>query len=333
MAVTAQQVLRDLEKKSVKSVVLVVGDEPFQAADIEARFRSALIRTSTEENFNLELWDGEHLDVARLLTSLDTLPGLFCEAISKRLIILKQFDKVPAASMERLQSYFENPAPDTCLLIFSSRADRRRSVYRLIDQVGDWIEINEPYEREWPKWHPYFERKCGKKIESSAWEMLVAANRSLSLVWAEIEKLSLFIAAAPTIRKNDVLAFSGGVAGGDVFSFVDDVVNRRRREALEKLHFLLISGESEIKLLSLIVRQFRLMDQVKRLAQTGIVDPQTIASQIGIHRFGVGPLLQNARRYSDRELAQGFSLLVEADYRMKLGKGGLFENFLVGFLT
>ncbi|MBI1860707.1 MAG: DNA polymerase III subunit delta [Deltaproteobacteria bacterium] len=332
-ATTAQQVFRDLEKNEARPICLVVGEEPFQAAEIEERFRKAVIRTEDEAQFNLELWDGEHLDASKLLNSLNTLPGLFAEAASKRLVVLKQFERVSAAALEQLESYCEAPSPDAFLLIFAAKVDRRRAVFKAIEAQGSWIEICEPYEREWPKWQPYFERKCGKRIELDAWEMLVAANRSLSLVWADILRLSVYVGEVSAIKKADVVAFSGSVSGVDVFSFVDDVVNRRARVAIEKFHHLLLSGESEIKLLALLVRQFRHLDQVKRLTKSGVVDPQAIASFIGVHRFGVSALIQSAKRYSEGELKKQTARLSAADYRMKLGGGGLFENFLVGFFS
>ena len=330
---TAQQVFRDLERNEVRPICLVVGEEPFQAAEIEERFRRAFIRTEDEAQFNLELWDGEHLDASKLINSLNTLPGLFAEATSRRLVILKQFERVSAAALDQLESYCENPSPDACLLIFASKVDRRRTVFKAIEAQGRWIEVNEPYEREWPKWQPYFERKCGKRIDLDAWEMLVAANRSLSLVWADILRLSVYVGEALTIKKADVLAFSGSVSGVDIFSFVDDVVNRRAKAALEKLNYLLLAGESEIKLLALLVRQFRHLDQVKRLTKSGVVDPQAIASFVGVHRFGVNGLIQNSKHFSEVELKKQMARLSEADYRMKLGGGGLFENFLVGFFS
>ena len=110
-------------------------------------------------------------------------------------------------------------------------------------------------------------------------------------------------------------------------------MNRQGREALEKLHTLLLTGESEIKSLALLVRQFRHLDQVKRLVRAGVVDPQAIASFIGVHRFGVNSLMQAAKQFSDTAIRENLRRLTEADYRMKLGGGGLFENFLTGFLV
>ncbi len=329
--ITAQQVYRNLERGDANPICLVVGEEPFQATDIESRFRRVFIRTDSERQFNLEIWDGDHLDASRLLNSLETMPGLFAEANSKRLIILKQFERAPAAALEVLETYCKNPSPDSQLLIFAAKADRRRGLYKCLESKADWIEINEPYEREWPKWQSFFERKCGRRIDLDAWEMLVTSSRSLSLVWAEVEKLVVYIGDGAVIGKIDVLAFAGGAMGVDIFAFVDDVVHGRQRSAMEKLHHLLLSGESEIKLLSLLVRQFRHLDQVKRLIRAGVVDLQIIASQVGIHRYGVQSLIQNAKRFSDAEIQRCFFLLSEADYRMKLGGGGLFENFLTGY--
>lgn len=327
----AQHVYRDLDRGELRPLCLVVGEEPFQAMDIELKFKRTIIRSETESQFNLERWDGEHLDANRLMNSLETLPGLFGEGGSKRLVILKQFEKASASAIDTLGSYFENPSNDTVLLIFTAKADRRRSYFRSIEEHGYWIEVNEPYERDWPKWLPFFERKCGKKIEGDAWELLVAATRSLSLIWAQVQTLSLFVGEAPTIHKRDVLTFTGTVSGTDIFSFVDDVINRRRKAAIEKLHHLTLSSESEIKLLALIVRQFRLMDQARQLSQAGIIDPVAVSSHLGVHRFGVGPLIQNAKKFSQTQFRECFERLSETDYRMKLGGGGLFENFLVWF--
>jgi DNA polymerase-3 subunit delta len=334
MSVTAQKVFKDLESGSHKPLYLIVGTEPFQANEILSQFKRKFLKEETSQALNFETWDGEGLNAGELLNSLDMLPGLFAAEEEIRLIVCQRFEKVSAANLELLQNYLVRPSTSTVFLMFADKVDKRKSWYKTVEQSGDIIEIREPYDREWPKWSGFFERKYGKKIEPAAWEMLVSASgRCLSLLATEIDKMAVYLNDKPTLQLLDVRAMGAYSAGEDVFSLVEDVAMKRKSAALRKYDVLMRNGESDIKLLSIIVRQFKMIEQAMRLAQKGVTDSKMVASQIGAHPFFVPKILEQMKKHNEESLGKILDLLATCDYQIKTGDGSLFERFLVPYFS
>ena len=165
MQITAQQLFKDLEAGIRKPFYVIVGEEPFQMSEILSRLKKVFLAKEEDGTFNFEAFDGEHLDVSALIGSLDTLPGLFDGPGAMRLILCRHFEKINATGIEALDRYFKSPSDTTCFVIQAGKMDKRKAWVKAVDAKGDVVEVSEPYDREWPKWQGYFERKIEKKID------------------------------------------------------------------------------------------------------------------------------------------------------------------------
>lgn len=334
MEVSASQIFKELDQGKWKPFCLILGEEPFQAGEVIDRVKQFFVKQATQDAFNFDSFDGEHLDAGGLLAALDTLPGLFDEPGAVRLVYCPKIDKAPASAFEILDAYFQNPSPSTCLLMTATKVDRRKAWVKHVEKQGYSVEVAEPYEREWPKWQQYFEKKVKKRFENEAWEILVeSAGRVLSVAWSEAQKAALYVGDRTTITRQDLTELAASSGDTDVFAFAEDVLCRRKLGTMTRFHHLLRNGENEIKLLSILVRQFRMVDQCSQLMAKGITDSKTISSQIGTHPFFVPKIMGQAKHQSPRSLRNAIDLLAECDYRLKTGEGGLFENFLVPYLS
>lgn len=329
---TAAQVFKELEKKEWKPFYLVFGEEPFQMGEFVFHLKKFFLKAETDNTFNYEVWDGEHLNAEELLSSLQTLPGLFSDADAIRLVHCRDFHKASAGALEILDGYFKDPNPSTCFLISAQKIDKRKSWYKKVEAKGALIEVNEPSEREWAKWQGYFEKKTGKKIDLGAWELLVeSSGRLLSILWAEVEKAATFVGNRERITLEDAHQLLNTASGADIFGFAEDVVLRRRLAAMKKFELLLRGGENEIKMLSILVRQFRMVNQCQALMESGINDPKVIGPKIGSHPFFVSKIQNQAKAHTPVSLKGALHLLSECDFKMKTSSAGLFESFLTPY--
>ena len=334
MEVSASQIFKDLDQGKWKPFYLILGEEPFQATEITDRLKQFFVKQATQDAFNYDAFDGEHLDAGRLLSVLDTLPGLFDEPNASRLVVCTKVDKAPNSAFEILEGYFQNPSPTTCFLMTATKVDRRKSWVKQVEKLGYTVEVSEPYEREWPRWQQYFEKKVGKKIETEAWEILVeSCGRVLSVAWSEVQKASLYVGSRSIVTREDLqnLAASGG--DNDVFAFAEEVLCRRSFKAMKRYYQLCKNGENEIKLLSILVRQFRMVEQCSQLMAKGITDSKTLSAQIGTHPFFVPKIMGQAKHQTPVTLRRAIDLLADCDYRLKTGAGSLFEHFMVPYFS
>ncbi|MBY0370635.1 DNA polymerase III subunit delta [bacterium] len=331
-AVGLAQALRDLENR-VAPLYVVSGNEPFQAGEFLEKLRAKLLQAGTE-GFNQDVFDAEQVSPVDLLASLDTLPGLFDAPDSIRLVICRRFEKAPAALLERLEGYFQNPAPQTCFLMIAEKIDRRKSWIKDAEKNGVVLEVAEPFDRDWPRWRTFFEKRVGKSIEPQAWDALVeVGNRSLALVSSECQKAALFVGDAREIRVEQVREVCGVSLSEDIFQLSEDIVARRSLAAMLKLHRLTLGGESEIKILSILLRHFRQISQCLGFLESGVNDPKVIGPQIGVPPFFVPKIMELARGYTTASLTRVFKRLADCDYLLKTGEGTLWGDFCLPHFT
>jgi DNA polymerase-3 subunit delta len=84
----------------------------------------------------------------------------------------------------------------------------------------------------------------------------------------------------------------------------------------------------------MFTRQFRLLIQVKELADEG-KRPQTISQELKLHNFVVGKLYQQCQGFSLTQLEQIYRHLLDIDVEVKTGRNDMTTalNLLVAALT
>ena len=104
-----------------------------------------------------------------------------------------------------------------------------------------------------------------------------------------------------------------------VFDLVDALGRRDGQTAARTLHRLLDAGEHPMGLLAMIVRQFRLLIQVKELKAEG-ANPQTISKTLGIHPFPARKLHNQATYFTGEQLEVVYRHLLDSDVAIKSGE-------------
>jgi DNA polymerase-3 subunit delta len=331
MQISWQQAMREIEGGIWNPLYLVSGEEPFQRRELLERLKAHFVRDPERDFTRYESFDAENATDSDLLAALEQLPGLFDDAEGTRLVCCSHFERL-SSSMQRLEAYLRSPLSSTCFVMLASKIDRRKAWVKIVEERGAVIEVNEPYDRDWPKWQSYFARKLKKTIELTAWNRLIdSVGRSLSLVWAELEKLATYVGARDVIQLSDVENLVLGSAAADVFAFVEQVVQRRALESFSLYERLQKEGESDVKLLSLLVRQFRMIENCARLIAAGKSDPKQLAPEIGSHPFFVPKIIAQTKLHNSDSFARVYPLLAGCDYELKTGTGGLFRHFLLPY--
>lgn len=332
MKLSATEAFKQLKNREWAPAYLVLGEEPFQVSEIISRFKRTILGDAEDADFNLDVFSGDKAESGDLKEAVDTMPGLFATEESNRLVICQRFEKMAKKKIDWLVDYVEDPAPTTCLLLVASTVDKRVSWFKKFSKKAAIIEVSEPHEREWSKWQKYFEKKCGKKIHPYAWEYLLeVSERKLSLLWKELEKVSLYAGERENLSYEDFGAFSSVGKQISIFDFVDMVMARNKFKVIHHYREMVRNGESPLKLFSLIVRQFRLMEQLSVLSASQ-TDSKEIASRMGVHPFVVKKLTSQLRNHRS-SLRETIHLLAEADYQVKTGGGDVYHSFLIPYLS
>lgn len=162
-------------------------------------------------------------------------------------------------------------------------------------------------------------KEAGGQIESQAVHLLaINVGSELDILDNEIEKLVLYKGREP-IAPQDVSLLCPYVAEASIWDMVDAIGSRHGRTAAQLLHKKLSEGVSPFYLFSMVVRQFRLLIQVKELAEAGH-SPAEIAKTLKIHSFPAGKLYDQSKNFSLVQLERIYRHLLEMDVGAKTGQ-------------
>lgn len=175
----------------------------------------------------------------------------------------------------------------------------------------------------------------GGQITPRAVHVLVSnIGNDLALLANEIDKLLLYRGQEEAITDEDVRQLCPYVAEASIFDLVDALGARNGRVAATLLQTKLNEGADPFYLFAMIVRQFRLLIQVKELAGDGLL-PAAIARELNMHQFVAGKVLQQSQHFTLPQLEQVYAHLLETDVDVKTGRADMTTslNLLVAALA
>lgn len=229
--------------------------------------------------------------------------------------------------------------PDFTRLIFlesqSLRSNHRLLTFAEKQENGYVRAFKRPEGRALEQWVQQRVQDGGGEIEPRAVHLLVSnIGNDLSILANEIEKLVLYCMDRGPITADDVSLLCPYVAEASIFDLVDALGARDGRAAATLLQTKLNEGTDPFYLFAMIVRQFRLLIQVKELSEDGL-RPPAIATKLKMHSFVAGKVHQQSQHYSLPQLEQVYDHLLQTDVGVKTGQADMVTalNLLVAGLA
>ncbi|OLP65519.1 hypothetical protein BACPU_16070 [Bacillus pumilus] len=334
------EIWNDLKRGDIHPVYCLYGKETYLLQETATKLRQAVVDEETKD-FNFSVFDMEEVPLEQAVTDAETFPFMG----ERRLVVIKNpFFLTAEKKKEKiehqlsvLESYLEQPAPYTILVLLApyEKLDERKKITKLLKKKAAMVEAKELNPKETTDFTITLAKTEGKTITAEAAEQLVMlCGGSLSSIFQEIRKLSTYIGERVAIEVSDVNQLVARSLEQNIFELINQIVNRRRSEAMQMFYDLLKQNEEPIKILALISNQFRLILQTKYFAQQGYGQKQ-IASNLKVHPFRVKLAMDQARLFSEDELKRIVKDLSTIDYEMKTGKKDkqlLLELFLLRLL-
>jgi len=252
----------------------------------------------------------------------------------EKIVILDHFVDITTAKkrfltddeLKSFEEYLDNPSPTTKLLIFAEgKLDSKRRLVKLLKRDAKVFDAVEAKEQELRQYFQKWSQKQGLQFANHSFENLLVKS---GFQFSEIQKNLLFLQSykedSETLQDN-------------IFDLTQFILTKKMDQARDLVRDLTLQGQDEIKLIAVMLGQFRTFTQVKILSESGQTESQ-IASSLGSF-FGRNPnpyqikfALRDSRGLSLSFLKQAISYLIETDYQIKTGlyeKGFLFEKALL----
>ena len=226
MASAGEKALHAALKSSTFDPVYFLHGEDDYLKDARTReLIDAAVDPATRD-FNLELRRGAELDAETLDALLGTPPML----AERRVVVVRDVDKLKKDARALLLRYLERPATDTVLVLVApagAKADKpladRTTAVEFAPLTGDRL----------PRWVAYHaEHALGRSITPDAVALLVeAVGADLSQLAVELEKLASY--ATEAIDVDAVAEIVGVRRGESVGALLDAVAAKDAAAALE----------------------------------------------------------------------------------------------------
>lgn len=303
---------RHLEKKEICPVYYLYGNETYLIEEAMRKIESLIISPGFKD-FNYETYFGGNDRAQDIINTAHTIPVM----AKKRLIVVKEADRLLEKNLEAFTSYISKPSPSSCIVFIGEKVDSRKRFFLQFEKRGVIAQLNHPMERDLPYWVKHLAQRCGKEITKDAIAFLVeVVGGNLQEMYSEIEKVSVSIRDKSTIEIEDLETLVTELKLENIFDLIDSLGNKDRERVLVLLQKILASGEDHLKILAMITYKFRLIIRAKEMLQKGL-SPTEVGRKVGVRPFFLKGFIKQVNRFTFDELKRAFHLFLETDLALK----------------
>jgi len=323
------------------SIYLFYGQEEYLMEEYIKGIEKKLL-SEQDRDFNYDEFDLKETSIQEVLTIAETFPFM-CE---KRLVLAtnaffltsSRFSSAVEHDVDDLIRYIHNPSEYTVLILMipGEKPDERKKVVKELKKQGKCIEFKPLQEGELYSWIQREGKKNKVQFENEAISLLVnLIGNDLRSLHQEIGKMALYAGEGGIITSGIVHMLTSRNIEQNIFQLVEYTARKEIEKALREYYDLLLNKEEPIKILILLARQFRILLQIKIMADRGYA-PQQIAQTLGLKPFVFKKAFDQARFFTQKELIGILSDLAKEDYRIKSGqvdKNLAIEMFIMSLNT
>jgi len=300
--------------KTIPAVILLVGIDRYLKEKAINELRSSLLDTSCAD-LDYKVLHGEDASADEILASVSTVPFFS----SKRLVVVKNFEKLSGEDTERLISYIKNPTPTTCLALDTNDA----AILKDEPSIARYAKVVKFYglaETEVSSWISRFVSSKGKAIEEEAIEIIKELQGcDLLNLSSELEKLITYTGGRKNIKVSDVEGLVGKSATASAFDIAHAVAKMDTAKAISIVHEISSYGKRPHEIIGLIAWHFKTLLKIKALIQEGRTE-YSITEALRLPRKKAGEFFTQSASYSRDDIGAKLEILLEADLSIKRAK-------------
>ena len=240
--------------------------------------------------------------------------------------------------LKQFENYLENPSESTRLVIFAEgKLDSKRRLVKLLKRDAQIIEATTPKEQDLKRYFSGQAQELGLHFVGDSLDQLLLksgydfgeSHKNLALLQAYKEN--------GQITLEDIEEVVPKSLQDNIFDLTQMILKRQIDQARNLVKDLRLQGEDEIKLIAILLGQFRMFSQVKIFSEEGQSESQIVVSLSDLSGRKVNPYqvkfaLRDSRRLSLSFLKQTMMTFIETDYAIKSGtyeKDYLFDLALL----
>ena len=321
--ISAGELLARLQKGRPIPAILLLGEETYLRDTCRAQLIDRFVPEAARA-WAVSRFSADRGEVQAALDQAETLPMLS----PQQLVFLEDAEVIESlagkkrdTAVDQLQSYLENPASFTILVVEASALDQRMRLAKLLaekslvvevrlgEKQGDRISSAVALAR-------VMAREDGVEFEKGAAEDLAeSVSADLQRLKTEIRKLSTYAGDNKIITRRDVAALVISEKTATVWELADMLAARRSESALDFLDRLLREGEQPLQILGALTWMYRKLMEASEVPRA--LNGWQASRTLGMRPEQAALALESARKISKPRLLAGLKALQKADDRLK----------------
>lgn len=295
-------------------VIFLVGDEKYLKEKAINELRSSLLDGSSGE-LDYKVLHGSDTSANEILSCASTIPFFS----SKRLIVVKDFEKLSKEDTSRIISYIRTPHQHTCLVV-DIKDDDILDQDPALNRYINVVKFTDLADTELSNWITKYISSKGKAIEEGALEILKELQGAALLnLSQELEKLITFVGNRKSITRNDVELLVGKSVLASAFDIADSVSERDASGAIGIVYDLMSTGKKPYEIIGLLCWQFKRILKAHALLSKGGTE-SSVGQLLRIPRRNAKEFWTQVQSFSRDQIEAKMMVLLEADLNIKRPK-------------
>ena len=310
-----KEIRRQIKEQDFQRVYLLTGDENYLILQAKELLVHAMVAEGDEMNY--AVFEDSKIDLQQLRELAMTYP--LCA--TKRVLVLDRtgiFKSGKDAFVEILQALPET----TCVIICEPEVDKRSKAYKWIKKngyVGEFLKKDQT-EKVLMRWVAALLGKEKKKIrESDVRFFLERVGDDMFQIKNETDKLISYVGEREEIRREDIEQITSGEVQNKIFELVAAIAEGKKRQALAYYDDLILLKEPPMRILFLIVRQYRILLLISNMRSLRKPD-KDIAQAAGIPAFAIRKNAAQLGGYTVPILEHCIASCIQVEEEIKTGR-------------
>lgn len=338
-------------------IIFLYGENDFKIKQKIKEFRDRFTKEVDNSGQNIFVFDGEKIKLEEISGQISS-GSLFC---SKKMVIISDFIKNKQKNIyDNFLDYLQkNKASNSVdIFIFSEKNIKTKGGKGLVKTTGEQeVPLNksekefynfltrQKYSQEYKNYNQSELINLVKKelknndleIDTKEANLLIAlADNNTWNIHNEIKKLIHFkLEQLPNnkINQADIEKISSGVFSENIFAFTDAISTRNKKLASQILEEQYLAGAEPDYVLSMLLRQFKILLQIRQLLDLNY-NSQKIISSLSLHPFIITKGINQAKNFSSDLLKKIINNLIYAEKENRTGNTSLktIINLIIGKL-
>ncbi|MGV3081891.1 DNA polymerase III subunit delta [Streptococcus dysgalactiae] len=319
--------IEKLNKQNLGLITLVTGEDIGQYSQLKSRLMTQIAFDKDDLTYSyFDMSETAYQDAEMDLLSLPffaeqkvVIFDHLLDITTNKKSFLKEKD------LKAFEAYLENPLETTRLIICApGKLDSKRRLVKLLKRDALILEASPLKEAELKTYFQKYSHQLGLGFESGAFDqLLLKSNDDFSQIMKNMAFLKAYKKSG-TVSLADIEQAIPKSLQDNIFDLTRLVLRGKIDAARDLIHDLRLSGEDDIKLIAIMLGQFRLYLQLAILAKEGKSEQQLVTSLSEILGRRVNPYqvkyaIKDSRTLSLKELAFVVKTLIETDYQIKTG--------------